>query len=95
MIDFMSMSMCGSVDYCKGYNAAVKTINEKYGWVSVEERLPELNTPVIGWYKDNPFSKYCPEIVSWNGKGWLFVYAERYVTTVTHWMPLPEPPKEE
>ena len=64
-------------------------------WISVKDRLPEKNKSVIGWYKDNPFSKFCPEVVSWNGKGWVFVYGRRYVTAVTHWMPLPEPPKEE
>lgn len=64
-------------------------------WISVNDRLPEENKSVLGWYKDNPFSGYTVEVVSWNGKGWVFVYAQRYVTNVTHWMPLPEPPKEE
>lgn len=63
-------------------------------WISVKDRMPEPNTQVLGWYKDNPFSKFCPEVVSWNGNGWVFVYGRRYVTAVTHWMPLPEPPKE-
>lgn len=62
-------------------------------WIPVSERLPENGVSVLGWYKDNPFARFCPEIVSWNGKGWVFVYAQRYVTDVTHWMPLPEPPK--
>lgn len=63
-------------------------------WIPVTERLPEENEIVVGWCKDNPFSSYTFEIVSWNGKGWVFVYAQRYVTNVTHWMPLPEKPKE-
>ena len=65
------------------------------GWISVEDRLPEKNQAVLGWYKDNPFAGYTYEVVSWNGKGWVFVYAQRYVTNVTHWMPMPEPPKTE
>lgn len=65
------------------------------GWISVKDRLPDTNQSVLGWYKDNPFSGYAVEVVSWNGKGWVFVYAQRYVTNVTHWMPLPRPPKEE
>lgn len=64
-------------------------------WISVKDRLPEENEIVVGWCKDNPFSSYTFEIVSWNGKGWVFVYAQRYVTNVTHWMPLPKPPKGE
>lgn len=63
-------------------------------WIPCSERLPERNVSVLGWCKDNPFARYCPEIVSWNGNGWVFVYARRYVTNVTHWQPLPEPPKE-
>lgn len=64
-------------------------------WISVKDRLPDTNRSVLGWYKDNPFSGYAVEVVSWNGKGWVFVYARRYVTNVTHWMPFPQPPKEE
>ena len=69
-----------------------KPLNE---WISVKDRLPEKNHAVLGWYKDNPFAGYTYGVVSWNGKGWVFVYAQRYVTNVTHWMPMPNPPKGE
>lgn len=62
-------------------------------WIPVAERMPERDVPVLGWYKDNPFSAYCSEVVAWNGSGWVFIYAHRYVTDVTHWMQLPEPPE--
>lgn len=62
-------------------------------WISVEDRLPEKNHAVLGWYKDNPFAGYTYGVVSWNGKGWVFVYAQRYVTNVTHWTPLPKAPE--
>ena len=64
-------------------------------WIPVAERLPEKNKEVVGWYKDNPFSPFRYGIVSWNGHGWVFTYAQRYVDAVTYWMPLPEPPKGE
>ena len=63
------------------------------GWISVKDRLPEKNQAVLGWYKDNPFAGYTYGVVSWNGRGWVFVYAQRYVTNVTHWMPLPKAPE--
>ena len=70
-------------------------LREKQRWIPVTERLPERDVQVHGWYKDNPFSQYRPEVVAWNGNGWVFVYAHRYVTNVTHWMPLPEAPEVE
>lgn len=72
-------------------NAALR---EKPRWIPVAERLPERDVQVLGWYKDNPFSQYRPGVVAWNGNGWVFVYAHRYVTNVTHWMPLPDAPEE-
>ena len=68
---------------------------EKTKWISVKDRLPEKNQAVLGWYKDNPFAGYTYGVVSWNGRGWVFVYAQRYVTNVTHWMQMPEPPQTE
>lgn len=69
-------------------------LREKQRWIPVTERLPERDIQVLGWYKDNPFSQYRPEVVAWNGNGWVFVYAHRYVTNVTHWMPLPKAPED-
>ena len=60
-------------------------------WIPVTERMPQEHQIVVGWTKDNPFSCYREEVVTWNGKGWVFVYAQRYVTNVKYWMPLPEP----
>ena len=68
---------------------------ENLRWIPVAERLPEKNKEVVGWYKDNPFSPFRYGIVSWNGHGWVFTYAQRYVDAVTYWMPLPEPPEED
>ena len=70
-------------------------LREKQRWIPVTERLPERDVQVLGWYKDNPFSQYRPEVLAWNGNGWVFVYAHRYVTNVTHWMPLPKAPEVE
>ena len=72
-------------------NAALR---EKQRWIPVTERLPERDVQVLGWYKDNPFSQYRPGVVAWNGNGWVFVYAHRYVTNVTYWLPLPAAPEE-
>ena len=99
------------IEYYNGFNgktAAVQAVSdacvlavaalreqEQRRWIPVTERLPEKNKEVVGWYKDNPFSPFRYGIVSWNGHGWVFTYAQRYVDAVTYWIPMPEPPKEE
>ena len=89
--------------WCKAIDAAIRilekapTVEPEPQWIPVTERMPQEHQIVVGWTKDNPFSCYREEVVTWNGKGWVFVYAQRYVTSVTYWLPLPEPytPAEE
>lgn len=63
------------------------------GWISVEDRLP----PTRGYYLVCTYTAYyrtqCISKVFFDGKLWGSV-RKRY-TNITHWMPLPEPPKEE
>ena len=68
-------------------------------WISVEERLPEVRTAVLVKDKDysEPLLGYrCRE--PYEGKpNWFCVntWQKGYRdTTITHWMPLPEPPEE-
>lgn len=55
-------------------------------WISVSDRLPEIGKPVLGSEGDNRMTV------------WVINSHEEYPLFsgyVTHWMPLPEPPKEE
>ena len=61
-------------------------------WIPVTERLPEDEKKVLCILDDGFFC-----ILEWKSWDWLWddghnVYAEK---DVTHWMPLPEPPKGE
>lgn len=74
-------------------------------WISVKDRLPELciksnfglsSKPVLCRHKDNHHEdcilneseedSYPPY--------WTYVQDGEYTELVTHWMPLPEPPKQ-
>lgn len=62
-------------------------------WIPVTERLPDReciaigyqNEMLIGYISKNRYSK-----TGFSAEG-----AEEYLGEVTHWMPLPEPPKED
>lgn len=65
-------------------------------WISVKDRLPEMNKTVlivrsgsveIGFYNAKDKRFYVPNESAFDG--WPIP-----VDGVTHWMPLPEPPKE-
>lgn len=59
-------------------------------WISVKERLPEENARVLVFLPDVdillPQRMDTDRVV--NGR-WV-----RWYTGITHWMPLPDPPKE-
>ena len=58
-------------------------------WISVNDRLPERMQPVIVCRDNGKVEQGYRDVGDW----WK-VYGTR-TKKVTHWMPLPEPPKEE
>ena len=68
-----------------GEDATDTNVGHKSEWISVEERLPEIGQSVLVYS-----SKYypvveCRDLVTYMRMG--------NYSGVTHWMPLPEPPK--
>ena len=63
---------------------------QKMRWIPVEERLPEpTENPVL-------VHDYSGVSVAWHSKAMGWVYKTGFACVdVTHWMPLPQPPKEE
>ena len=59
-------------------------------WISVKEQLPTSSTTVLIAHKGGVSFGW------FNGMYWErgASTAHRMIKTVTHWMPLPEPPKE-
>ena len=69
-------------------------------WISVEDKLPEIGRRIIGatpidedcWSMET--GKFCnPE--NFNGLAVLGSQPRGWWQWISHWMPLPEPPKEE
>lgn len=86
--------------YAKGYadgkGEPISCGHEKGGeWISVEERLPQVCGVYICCVKTKggttwtKTAEFVPEMKMWFGK-----FGE-IKNIVTHWMPLPEPPKGE
>ena len=73
-----------------GQAAEIERLNETKRWIPVEERLPEIGARVLVVDKRKP-KVDCNEFLGHAGNGqpvWL------KGLSMTHWMPLPEPPKE-
>lgn len=70
-------------------------VANKPRWIPVTERLPKENGNYLVAI-NCPRGKWV-EICASDGREWVSVdgYAEYATKWVTHWMPLPEPPKEE
>ena len=70
-------------------------------WISVDERLPESeDNSVLVWFEDPGsidmvhIQDYFDDITAGVDKDGNQLYSKRYISHgVTHWMPLPAPPK--
>lgn len=69
----------------------------KPDWIPVTERLPSVEDKVIVAIRDESGdTRYDYTNTGWySGNGYKWVVEDEYCSWVTHWMPLPEPPKEE
>lgn len=75
--------------YENGYESGKKDATQK--WISVKERLPEDKAFVLCKCRAGLY-----EVLSWIGASWYHDTNHCYMKGfVTHWMPLPEQPKEE
>ena len=85
--------------FTAGYKAGMKS----EGWISVEDRLPEDEKLKVCRVKDSYYNKHHSIVLSHyyrpsnipNKKMWSFEFGMTQQLKITHWMPLPEPPKEQ
>lgn len=87
-----------AMEFVEGLIAKGVTAQE---WISVDDRLPENDVMVIGYTPCDGFMfvGYYHEEPKYDWKVWRIVTAMRSTKVmtkkVTHWMPLPQPPKGE
>lgn len=107
MIDLFSVGNDLSKAYDDGFEAGVKSAKPR--WIPVTERLPELNTEVLVYAVgkiDGFIGESAIEITnrfifrlfpSSEGTETWSAPRQYFLTDyeITHWMPLPESPKEE
>ena len=105
-----ALRVCGSAPYdcsdcpiesdkCNGvmslFSKAADAIEELLAavpkWISVDERLPDVAEKVITYNGNFVSENWLCTVASKVGKIKVWAYSEGFVT---HWMPLPEPPKE-
>ena len=67
---------------------------EKPGWISVEDALPAKYKPVIVCREYDAEGAVKIEQGMLTDGGWWKVHGTNVKKGLTHWMPLPEPPKE-
>jgi hypothetical protein len=62
-------------------------------WISVKERMPKEDEVVLVFGGRSIYTAYYGEN-RYGGIGWHKLNSKYHNCNPTHWMPLPEPPKE-
>ncbi len=71
----------------QGISQALNTSRNR--WIRVEDELPDKNVPVLVWEKQGfAYIDRLEAECAWQ-------IASTHHAIITHWMPLPEPPKED
>ena len=86
------------MDYAAAFDMAIKALEKQDipdtnagKWISVKDRLPEEHQWVLCQCR-----AAIRDVLRWHNGQWYHDPQHRYFQSfVTHWMPLPEAPKEE
>lgn len=73
----------------------IAKLKEGYGWIAVEDRLPEKTMRVImyGTFPDGPEPCITMGVFGGQSISWVELSGQ-IMARVTHWMPLPNPPEK-
>jgi hypothetical protein len=94
LIKALVAAYCGGVDAVDGYLrnslSAYRASVKSQQWISVKDRLPDKSPMVLAMCTDGYELAY----YGMYGQGWTNTLGTEHLN-VTHWHPLPAPPKEE
>ena len=69
---------------------AAAYLEGKHNWIPVEERLPKENEEVLAYNAENE------EVIACDYHHKMFhCWPETFGKSITHWMPMPQPPRKE
>ena len=74
---------------------ALSKMEKTTQWIPVTERLPEYDSVVLVTDGEDIGTGYRYVLGKIGFTGWAVPFADIEEDDVSHWMPLPEPPKEE
>ena len=63
-------------------------------WISVKDRLPEDDSDVLAYLRIGEESRICPANYA-KGMWFDWIFNTPVTESITHWMPIPQPPKGE
>jgi len=99
-IQGMFQAQCWGCDVATQPTFVKSTIVEEWnrrasGWISVEDRLPEENCLVLGYPETHRTDGACgvERVVKFDGEFWSTKHGQPGCVSITHWMPLPDPPE--
>ena len=105
LVKALVAAYCRGVDAVDGYLrnslSAYRASVKQQRWISVKDRLPEINEGFIGFAESKEVCN-CYRYPDHSEDGRPIFYAQTKtgllicgLESISHWMPLPEPPKEE
>ena len=63
-------------------------------WISVDDMLPEDDSDVLAYLRIGEESRICPANYA-KGMWFDWIFNTPVTESITHWMPIPQPPKGE
>ncbi len=87
--------MSGECEDCGNHTLECDCLCDDHKWISVKDRLPEVDVEILFFCGTRiRFGEYVWYGLNEGDYRWRDAVFGDYLIDITHWMPLPEPPKD-